>query len=76
MEWISVKDELPHEDLRGQQIAIIVNGRFFIAQVMERGTTYVDTNAFLFSPHTKKWKGDSRFANPTHWMPLPTPPKE
>lgn len=76
MEWISVEDRLPNEKKwEGQEVAILVNGSVHVALVMDPWSVYISDGRFLFSSG-QGWVSDSRFAKPTHWMPLPEPPKE
>jgi hypothetical protein len=63
-EWISVKERLPE-----------TGGRFLVCG--SRGGIYTaefkNCNGY---PHWHKLNSKSHYCDPTHWMPLPEPPKE
>ncbi len=61
MEWISVKDRLPEEDI------VLTYDGFTIrsAEIL-----YEDENEIVWLD------GGVCFSNVTHWMPLPEPPKQ
>ena len=59
-DWISVKDRLP-ENCEVVDVYTLYDGR--VVDVAYRDGEWV--SQYL------KWSG-----NPTHWMPLPSPPKE
>jgi hypothetical protein len=73
MEWISVADKSPTQ-FEGKYVLVLVNGNVYLAHVVKRGTLYLADNRFLYSEQDG-WHGDFRFSKPTHWMPLPEPPK-
>ncbi|WP_419716272.1 DUF551 domain-containing protein [Acinetobacter modestus] len=60
MEWISVEDRLPD---RNRVIVLTKNGSVGIGR-------YTPENKF------SDWSLWCCCGNPTHWMPLPAPPKE
>ena len=69
MKWISVKDKLPEYsgefiNIKCSKMAIISNGDYVTTSFYEDGS-WVD--AFDGLPLEK---------TPTHWMPLPEPPKQ
>lgn len=77
MEWISIKDKLPELDETvlifddwkssdGSRIKDIRVGHLseFTTKKTSSGIT-----------HNCEWKGTEFAFNITHWMPLPTPPK-
>jgi hypothetical protein len=62
MEWISVKDNPPVKD--GTEFVGYENGRIFIFN-------------FRFGDWHECAQGEIGYeVEPTHWMPLPPPPKE
>ncbi len=76
MEWISVKEMLPqfHKSRDGENYdvtddVLVADGCFMSVEHAKRiivnGRTYYDW---------EDWRGWS--VGPTHWMPLPEPPKE
>ena len=61
MEWIPVTERLPESD-----VVVLVCG--------SRGGVYT---AYMHCPgYWHKLNSKSHYCNPTHWMPLPEPPKE
>lgn len=76
MDWISVKDKLPTErEYQGKTILVLVNDEIYTCEVLEDGIVYLKSNRFIFG-RDLGWCSDNRFATPSHWMPLPAPPKE
>lgn len=74
MKWISVEVDTPNVDtLGGQEVLIVVNGNIHVATVMGKDMLYSTDNNFLYSDEDG-WCGDTRFAQPTHWMPIPEVP--
>jgi hypothetical protein len=71
MEWINVKDQLPSSEYRNKDIFILVNGMPQVAHVMVPECGYLPRDSFLFCTVQKRWVSDPRFAEPTHWMPMP-----
>ena len=68
-EWISVKDRQPREG----QFALVVfpNGEMVVACIY-----VIDEDVMYWRAQTDMgWESDMDF-DPTHWMPLPEPPKE
>jgi hypothetical protein len=61
MEWISVKERLPED---GVDVLAIFKGQ------VQQVSTYRPTCTC-----TSKWHGNGGNI-PTHWQPLPAPPKE
>ena len=61
-EWISVKDRLPE-----------TKGRYFICQEKEYYPESV--NFYPIKIDGSHWINDGFAVFPTHWMPLPEPPK-
>ena len=60
-QWISVKDRLPEEGVT----VLVCGGR--------RGVY----TAYMNCPdYWHKLNSTNHYCNPTHWMPLPQPPKE
>jgi hypothetical protein len=72
--WISVKDKLPDYELVGKDIVILVNGHPQICYVRPQFSAFVVIESFNFAFHDG-WVSDPKFAEPTHWMPLPEVPK-
>ena len=72
--WVSVKDRVP-----GGQYPVIV-----YVPPNEDHTGYVGTAYYTYSANGGFWAGTDGqlygaigiIHNPTHWMPLPRPPKE
>ncbi len=64
MKWISVKDRLPMD---GQYVLIHgKGGRYFTALF----------KVYRFMAYNPFHEGLERCEEPTHWMPLPEPPKQ
>jgi len=63
-EWISVEDELP-----GLEVDVLLLWDDFH---IENGKFYDDGDG----PYYVLFDGDTLISEPTHWMPLPSPPKE
>ncbi len=65
-EWISVEDRLPEEII---EEIIVCRDKDCIASMAARyiGGEFITYGAF---------GADMPFKNPTHWMPLPEPPKK
>lgn len=70
MEWISVEDRLPATE----------------GEMIKSGDNYLDISVICFdgqfvyaddfqAGNTKEFWGSFAESNPTHWMPLPPPPK-
>lgn len=82
MEWISVKDRLPEDDLPIDtdrlMIKVLVcstSGKYGVRTLSrQRWTMNWDpkTDTSTYSP----WEWSRHALNITHWMPLPGPPKE
>ena len=71
-QWISVEDDLPynHKELISTEydketIYVLVIGKDAIA----------DTDCMEYNGKEWRWQRNS-FFGPTHWMPIPKPPKE
>jgi hypothetical protein len=61
-EWISTKDRLPEIE---QDALIYLDGYCFIARRVEDDRGWIGFNGYVLGEDV-----------PTHWMPLPDPPKE
>ena len=61
--WISVENELPKEDVR---VLVYFDGVIAVSDIY-------DTNMMDGTP---MWTFTGAGGDPTHWMPLPEPPKE
>ena len=76
-EWISVKDRLPEDDLPKETKRVQIRCFVFTDKgsvktcVRERSRT--KRNGVW--GYTAWWWSKTDFAKPTHWMPLPQPPK-
>lgn len=69
MGWISVKDKLPRNNQ--YVLAVFPNGEMVVACVFD-----ADEDVVYWRAQTDMgWESDMDF-DPTHWMPLPEPPKE
>lgn len=70
-QWISVEDDLPcnHKEL----IDTEYDKETIYVVVVGKGTI-VDTDCMEYNG--KKWRWQSSFFRPTHWMPSPKLPKE
>ena len=78
MEWISVSDRLPQD---GQTVLLYDNEEQHVATFKEVCTWCKKKKGFVYDPegewHGKHWHLHKEFDRPpTHWMPLPTPPKD
>ncbi len=62
--WISVKDKLPEFD-----IEVLTSWRSDSSTFIE--INYVESITTYASGSSARWKG----IEPTHWQPLPSPPK-
>ena len=68
-EWISVRDKLPEDNK--YVLAVFASGALVVACVFEH-----DEDAVYWRAQTDDgWESDMDF-DPTHWMPLPEPPKD
>ena len=70
MEWISVKERLPEEEM-GCLVAYAWNGKYHARDV----TTYFKASN-TGKLHWAIEFGSGQSIKVTHWMPLPDPPKE
>lgn len=72
MEWISVKDKLPHY---GKPVIISIKGVVQSVTYMLDGADetkdWFEPYFFSHDDNNKCWYNDV-----SHWMPLPSPPKE
>lgn len=68
-EWISVKDRLPKK--YQYVLAAFPNGEMVVACVFD----YDEDVVYWRVQIDMGWESDMDF-DPTHWMPLPEPPKE
>lgn len=74
-EWISVKERLPEDDLPKNTNRKMI--RCFVAT--DKGTVKQCVRQRWRRPGGElvPWQwSKGGYANPTHWMPLPDPPKE
>jgi hypothetical protein len=79
-EWISVKEKLPEIDPKGyssENVLVYDSEGFLVACVNfypARGCRKEDL--YTWSEQCTGCGCCARSLNPTHWMPLPVPPKE
>jgi hypothetical protein len=70
MEWISIRDRLPEPGLKvlafNNSKEFEENGPYFVITFYDKW--YVDNDTY---PNSSNYLGFM----PTHWMPLPNPPK-
>ena len=64
MEWIKVEDQIPDE---GQDVLLFCYDQIIVGHCSIKRDGRVD----FWSMH-----GDKLYPAPTHWMPLPEPPKQ
>lgn len=73
--WISVKERLPEEDTD-----VLVVRKFLGVKGQVRPSTYVEIASRIgdeWVAVSDEYKiSRSKHTNPSHWMPLPEPPKE
>ena len=73
--WISVKERLPEDDTD-----VLVVRKFLGVKGQVRPSTYVEIASRIgdeWVAVSDEYKiSRSKHTNPTHWMPLPEPPKE
>lgn len=67
MEWISVEDRLPEEDLEILMFADV--GEAIVGKLTDQG--WISGNQFVSWDYI--WNHDIKEI--THWMPLPEPPQ-
>ena len=72
LDWISVKDRLPEELLKGTKRKEI---KVLVAIKNKRGWT-VRSQLRVLDWFEKNWMWKYSAGEVTHWMPLPKPPKE
>ena len=71
--WISVEDDLPcnHEELMAKRLFSYEKETVHVLTLLPDGDIVID-----FMVHNRgKWKWWSHH-RPTHWFPIPEPPKE
>ena len=71
--WISVEDDLPcnHEELMAKRLFSYEKETVHVSTLLSDGDIVID-----FMVHNRgKWKWWSHH-RPTHWFPIPKPPKE
>ena len=71
--WISVEDDLPcnHEELMAKRLFSYEKETVHVSTLLSDGDIVID-----FMVHNRgKWKWWSHH-RPTHWFPIPEPPKE
>ena len=68
--WISVKDEMPTEDIQ-HLYSLNMFGHVIIASEDQVSSAYVVNGVFSLTDGT-----DIDNSDITHWMPLPEPPQE
>lgn len=76
-EWISVKDRLPEDDLpkdtdRKQIRCLVATDKGTVKSCVRQRYQTKKNGQWCLSPW--EWNKDL-FAKPTHWMPMPEPPK-
>jgi hypothetical protein len=70
-EWVSVKDRLPDDD---SEYLISMYHRFMIGGIYKK---YTGRFVAKYYAEYKEWRiMNDVCTSVTHWMPLPTPPKE
>ena len=72
-QWISVEDDLPcnHEEFMSRRLFSYEKETIHVLTLLPDGDIIID-----FMVHDRgKWKWWSRH-RPTHWFPIPEPPKE
>ena len=72
-QWISVEDDLPcnHEEFISRRLFSYEKETIHVLTLLPDGDIIID-----FMVHDRgKWKWWSRH-RPTHWFPIPEPPKE
>lgn len=77
MEWISVKDRIPED---GVWVLCVDTSKRMVVAKCERQTSYYSPHSFESPGEWISWDSwhccGSEADDPTHWMPLPEPPKE
>lgn len=69
MGWINVNDRLPEQNVA--VLAVFASGEMVVCRIYDIDETWV-----LWRAETDDgWECEMDFS-PTHWMPLPEPPKE
>jgi hypothetical protein len=63
-EWISVEDNPPTD-----------NGYYLVFDPNAFGLREAKIDVYRFSKYNQSWYWGSDSFHPTHWMPLPPPPK-
>lgn len=81
MEWISVKDRLPPQDgspFLGYDAEKEDTGKIYVLiYVPAKKYPPGEFEKLSYEEHYLEASGEGYFTwNPTHWMPLPQPPKE
>jgi hypothetical protein len=75
-EWIPLALGMPVLDYKVKKILILVNGFPRICEVFDsRISVFYKKDLFVYLCDLKKFHSDDRFAEPTHWMPIPEVPK-
>jgi hypothetical protein len=74
MNWISVKDKNPSKNEK--YFVCLINNIPIVGFIVERGTIYTIKNTVAYCLDHRGWVKDPHYAEITHWMPLPLPPKE
>lgn len=73
MEWISVKDKLPTKN--DKDVVCLINGYPMLGIVTDANLFLGNEQIYFYWPNGK-WLKNNYYAEITHWMPLPKPPKE
>jgi hypothetical protein len=73
MNWIKVEDRLPTKN--DEQIVCLINGNPVLCCVHDNAISLVTGRVSFYWP-TSTWDKDPYYAEITHWMSLPSPPKE